>query len=559
MLSFAVACSSTTKATSSSQEQISYQYLMSNDDKVFPNKAFIRSGKSLENAPKNTFEGKLTITGTPSFKLNYGAISSLPKGHKTWPKFEVEFIQDNGRLIPVDRSHGFIGNGAWSITAGVGAVWDEATDEGFSRAAFPYTIKEQNANCEANGLATFLFKNDGSISNVHIQNVAETCKFYGFEFFGTLYAQYNKHLIKSKNKVIEQRNNEELGYLPTKPLTELTVDYPKVNIKNYGYPIPAESLNGYGLLVNGTNYISGCTTRYGEHPYCSEKTIGLYSFTKSIHAFMLVAAIEKKHPGFKKRLIKHLVPECHGSQWNDVNIEHALDMTTGNYQSPVFHSDESSSEIVKQYFLQSSRQSRASFACNGWQRKVTPGTYSVYHTTDTELVGYAASKYLSNKLGREVDAFNEVLVPLFNKLNLSQYIQGTQRTSDTNEAWGGYGLSATVNDVMRIALYLRDQAIADNSLDKAMLEEVLSGKPQGLAANVKNLNYDNGFWRLHVGKNTKMSVCGETTQVPMMSGFGGHTLILLPEVIVAQFTDSGQIGITKTIDDIFMHISDRCP
>ena len=84
-------------------------------------------------------------------------------------------------------------------------------------------------------------------------------------------------------------------------------------------------------MVNGISYLSGCITRYGEHAYCSEKTIGLYSFTKSMHGFMLVAALEKQFLGFKPQLIKNLVPECSDNRWDKVTVEHALDMTTGNF------------------------------------------------------------------------------------------------------------------------------------------------------------------------------------------------------------------------------------
>jgi len=538
----------------------SYDYLIA-PLSVENNKTFFTSAFLPDNATvaTNIFEGHLTITGTPTFKQSYGTINDLPMGYQQWPEFSYEFVQDNGRLIPVDRGHGFVGSGAWSITAGVGAVWDEKNDNGFSRAAFPYTVKESNANCEVNGLATFLFKSDGSISNVHIQNVAETCKFYGFEFYGTLTGQYRNHTIENKAQVISERNTEEAARIPTKPLAELAVDYPSVDLTNYGYAINAEDLNGYSILVNGISYIDGCTTRYGEHPYCSEKTIGIYSFTKTIHGFMVVAALEKQYPGFKSLLIKDLVPECSDSRWDGVTVEHALDMATGNYQSAAFEVDESSAEIIDGYFIPTTRAQRANFACNGWPQQVPPGTYSVYHTTDTELVGYAAAKFVNDKLGGKSEAFNDVLVPLYNAIGLSHYIRGTQRTTDSKDAWGGYGLSATLNDVVRISQYIRDEGISGGLLDATMVNDVLSGQSKGLPSNANFLNYDNGFWRLHVGAFTDMSACGISTQAPMLSGFGGHTSLILPKVIITQMTDSGALGMGKTIDDVFTNISNVCP
>jgi hypothetical protein len=536
--------------------EASYDYLNTNSDKTFSTKAYLLDS-SLE--ATNVFEGTLTITGTPKFQQNYGEVNDLPMGYEQWPAFSYEFIQDSGRLIPVDRGHGFKGTGAWSITAGVGAVWDEATDNGYTRAAFPYTIKEKNQNCEVNGLATFLFKGDGLISNVQVQNVAETCKLYGFEFYGTLKAEYNNQNIDTKAQVINDRNAEEAAIIPTKPLSALAVDYPGVDLANYAYAVDAEALNGYSILVNGTSYIDGCMTRYGEHPYCSEKTIGIYSFTKTIHGFMVVAALEKKYPGFKNMLIQDLVPECSDSRWNDVSVKNALDMATGNYQSPVFEGDENSSSMLQNFFIPSTRKERAYFACNSWPHQVTPDTYSVYHTTDTALVGYAASAFVKSKLGKGKEAFNDILVPLYNTIGLSHYIRGIQRTSDTQDAWGGYGLSATLNDVVRIAQYIRDEGVNSGLLDPIMVNEVLSGEVKGLPANADYLHYDNSFWRLHVGSFTGMSACGALTQAPMLSGFGGHTSLILPKVIITQMTDSGSIGVGQTVTDVFNNISNICP
>ncbi|MEW6981286.1 hypothetical protein AAD001_01395 [Colwelliaceae bacterium 6471] len=540
----------------SSRTEATYAYLMATADSTFSTAAYVPSNS---NTPINTFEGNLVISGTPVFSKNYGVTGDLPTGYATWPSFNYEFVQDSNRLIPVDRGHGFIGNGAWSITAGVGAVWDEDGDNGYTRAAFPYTIKENNANCEANGVATFLFKNDGSISNVQVQNVAETCPFYGFEFYGTLAGTYNAHTVASKSQVVADRNAEEAARIPTKPLADLAVDYPGVDLANYGYAIDAEDLNGYSVLVNGTSYIDGCTTRYGEHPYCLDKTIGVYSFTKSIHAFMVVAALEKQYPGFKSQLIKNLVPECSDSRWNGVTVEHALDMATGNYTSSRYEVDEGSSAIVNNYFIKTTRTDRADFSCNGWPQKVAPGTYSVYHTTDTELVGYAAAKYANNQLGGNAEAFDDILIPIYNAIGLSHYVRGIQRTSDSNDAWGGYGLSVTLNDVVRINQYLRDEAATGGLLDATMVNQVMSGASQGLSANLTNFNYDNGFWRYHAGAATDMSACGASTQIPIMSGYGGHTAIIMPEVIITQLTDGGGIGFSSTINDVFSNISNTCP
>ncbi|WP_394173736.1 serine hydrolase family protein [Thalassotalea litorea] len=550
-------------AQGSYRQQATFEYLMGDTSRTFSTEAFAQRNSL---PPRNRFSGSLRISGSPEFSLNYGKTDDLPINYAMWPLFNYEFIQDGNRLIPIDRGHGFIGRGAWSVSAGVGAVWDEAGDNGYSRAAFPYTMKQNNANCEHNGLATFLFKNDGSISKVHVQNVAETCIFYGFEFYGNLSATYTPHVITHAATVINDRNTEESHWLPTKPLADLAIDFPGVDLRNYGYAVDAvdavdaDDMNGYGILVNGTSYTKGCTTRYGTHPYCMDKTIGVYSFTKSMYAFMVVAALEHRYPGFKHELIKDLVPECaNDSRWDGVTVEHALDMATGNYASANYGVDEDSAAIVTGFFNPTTRRARAEFSCTGWPKQVAPGTYHVYHTTDTELVGYAAATFANKKLGSNAKAFDDVIVPIFDAIGLSHYARGIQRTSDTQDAWGGYGLSVTLNDVLRFAKYLRDDAINGNLLDPEMVKEVLSGSQHGLYAQLTHFHYDNGFWRFHAGAVSAMRACGHLTQIPVMSGYGGHTTIILPDVIIAQLTDGGGVGFLNTLNDVFNNISDACP
>lgn len=96
-------------------------------------------------------------------------------------------------------------------------------------------------------------------------------------------------------------------------------------------------------------------------------------------------------------------------------------------------------------------------------------------------------------------------------------------------------------------------------LDATMVNEVSSGSSQGLSANLSNFNYDNGFWRYHAGAATNMSACGASTQIPLMSGYGGHTTIMLPEVIITQLTDGNGTGFSSTINDVFANISNTCP
>ncbi len=534
-------------------------YLNGSQDLKFSTAAFLPQNR---NKTVNTFEGKLKIQGDPTFKRLYGWLGNMPANATQWPKFEVEFVQQGNELIPVDRRgmHAVYADEAWSIAVGTGAVWDEKGDEGMTRAAFPFTLGQRNANCEHNGLASFLFDDAGNISNIHIQTIAETCKFYGFDMYGTLNASYNPYQVLNKAQIISNWKKEVANHLPTKPLTQLALDYPGVNLRNYHPKIKAADLHMYGVIVNGINYVDGCNTRFGKHPFCSEMTTSLYSFTKSIFSSLAVMRAEKLWPGFKDESIASRVPECVSSgNWSDVSIENALDMATGNYIQPWFQFDEHGFIMKRQFFKQESRAQRAAFACDRLPRKITPGTRMVSHTSDHELISYALTQIAVDMLGKGADGFDDIVIPVYDEIGLSDTIRGIRRTTEGN-AWGGYGMSAKANDIARFSKWLTSgEAEASGLVADEILNDILSGSPRGLSAGLRDFNYDNGFWRYHAGVKTSMRECGVDTQIPVMSGFGGHTAVIMPNVIFYQMTDGGGIGFIDTVSDIFDNIDNTCP
>ncbi len=534
-------------------------YLKGTKDSTFSTAAFVPQNN---NPTTNTFEGKLVIRGTPTYNRLYGWSGYAPANANRWPKFDIEFLQNGNDLIPVNRQgmQPVHANDAWSVAVGTGAVWDEAGDRTMTRAAFPFTLGHRNANCEHNGVATFLFDNGGNISNVHVQTIEETCVFYGFDMYGTLSATYNQHTVSNRVQVITDWNTEVANHIPTEPITQLPIDFPGVDLSHYHPKIKPADLHMYGVIVNGINYVDGCVTRYGIHPYCSEMTTSVYSFTKSIFSALAVMRAEKLWPDFKNESIASRVPECISSgNWNDVTIENALDMATGNYVQSRFQGDESGGNMQNRYFQQEARAQRVDFACNGLPRKAIPGTRIVQHTSDFELISYALTDMAIDMLGTGADGFNDIMVPVYDAIGLSHTIRGIRRTTE-GDAWGGYGLSAKANDIARISEWLANgEAQASGLLDNTMLSTILSGDPQGLFAALANFNYDNGFWRYHAGATTSMRVCGTNTQVPVMSGFSGHTAVIMPNVIFYQMTDGTGIGFLDTITDIFDNIDNTCP
>ena len=83
---------------------------------------------------------------------------------------------------------------AWNLIVGAGSVWDQAGDNGYTRASLPFALIERSQNCVHNGELTFLFSNtqQPSISQVRYQITQETCYYMKVDMWGQVPAHYTR-------------------------------------------------------------------------------------------------------------------------------------------------------------------------------------------------------------------------------------------------------------------------------------------------------------------------------------------------------------------------------
>ena len=103
---------------------------------------------------------------------------------RTLPPFAFDFVQDGERIIPVMRGPIAGPHANWEWIVEPGRAWDEAGDDGFTRAGIPFALQERNENCTHYGALTFLFKSDGTITNAAYQIAGETCAYFNFDLAG---------------------------------------------------------------------------------------------------------------------------------------------------------------------------------------------------------------------------------------------------------------------------------------------------------------------------------------------------------------------------------------
>ena len=93
-------------------------------------------------------DGFTIITDTLNRAQNYSQTI------KTLPAFNIHFIQSGRDLIPLERGVIKTNHPYWEWVVQPGAIWQEADDEGWSRAAVPFALQERAANCKHNGVLT---------------------------------------------------------------------------------------------------------------------------------------------------------------------------------------------------------------------------------------------------------------------------------------------------------------------------------------------------------------------------------------------------------------------
>ncbi|SHH95483.1 choice-of-anchor D domain-containing protein [Ferrimonas marina] len=489
--------------------------------------------------PSNTFEGRLELFGEATsggfdeLKDSFRYTGNSDTTRKHLPEFDFEFVQTGSHLVPAQRGNIASSHPEWEYILEAGRVWDENGDNGYSRAVLPFSLHQKNANCQHNGLMSFLFKDDGSVSDVHYQIASETCLYFQFDMWGQLSASYTPGAVTNADALKADHQAQELSQMPTKPISELAVDYPGTDYTQFGSSSETDPnyMTLYGFVIDGVNYVGGCNTRQGPHPDCDRITVPSYSTAKTVFAGAGLMRMETLYPGIKDEVIADYVSDCDSNgNWDDVRFEDNLDMGTGNYNLSGYMSDEGASH-TNDLFLPEDHASKISYSCTEYSRKAQPGTRWVYHTSDTYILGTAMDAYLKQQQGSSADLFDDVIVQdLYAPLGLSSAAKVSRRTYDAKaQPFAGWGLTFLRDDVAKLANFLNaddgkinGQAMFDSALFEAAMQRDSSDR--GLAP-LTDYYYNNGFWAHEV---KSLVSCSNDTWVPFMSGYGGITVLLLP-------------------------------
>ncbi|MCC2614674.1 choice-of-anchor D domain-containing protein [Aestuariibacter halophilus] len=495
--------------------------------------------------PSNVFEGRLVLNGGNATPLNFDETTSgrAQAGNYvapgTLPAFDFEFVQSGSHIIPKTRGLIVTAHGDWNYILEPGRVWNENNDQGYSRVAIPFALQEKQANCTHNGMMTFAFKDDGSVTNVAVQVGAETCLYFQYNLWGMVDAQYVQGAVTDANGIITAYQAEVANRYPTKPLTDIAVDFPGVVAANFAAEQSAGATT-HGVLYNGVHYAAPCSTRFGDYPYCEVMSLPSYSTAKTATANFAHALLTQQYGDTARYMsVSQNVAECQDgingtdSIWSDVTVENALDMATGNYRLSSYEGDEGSSNVLNNFFLVYTHDQKIQHACERYIRKSAPDTHFSYHSSDTYIAGVAMDNFYTAG-----DLFDKLVDEVYKPLNLSPVTYTSVRTDDAvADPFWSHGMTWHKDDMIKLGQVINDRGVINGQqvMSAAIMDDMLlKGGDLGLETYGAESTYLNGVWTYDMGQRST-PLCPTGSWVSYMSGYGGIGIVMFPNGAVYYF------------------------
>ena len=492
-------------------------------------------------------DARLTLSPAQSrwrpIRDDYNA--TLDQRLRDLPTFEVEVASrpEDGLLLPRQRGLRVLdSDNSWWAMVGAGKTWRERGDRGYSRAALPFTLVQPHANCSFHGTLTFLYDSaqdtgDPSralnITDAYYQITQETCLYLKLDMWGWLTVEASAASGEEQDRapLLAAHDAQVMARPEVLPLEDLRAL--GLEPQRLGESLTQAHITLQGVYWEGKHYHSGCQTREGELPFCDEITLPSYSTAKSAVAGLAYFALAKEGTLDQDLTLGSQVEGVPRS-WQEVTLGELLSMTSGHYDSTAYMADEDGIRMAD-FFLAIEDQAKTDAALAFPAQQGKPW---VYHSSDT----YLAFRLMQSWLGQDLYAW--LVEHVFAPLRLSDAARDGLRTiGGTSQHFGSHGSWWLPSDIVLLARMLQDHASGarDDLLDATRVQRALQRTPeaQGVLAG-EGLYYHRGFWALEV---TRAQGFPCDRRIPFMSGFGGITVVLLPnDAIYYVFSDNAEFA-----------------
>ncbi|MEM7207520.1 MAG: ABC transporter permease subunit [Pseudomonadota bacterium] len=495
------------------------------------------------------FNGELRV---PAFSVQRGQ-AGHSESHYPWqfPGFRLRFSSDGEYLIPHQR--GLLGDATrnrWKVIPGPGRIWSEEADRGWSRAAFPFTLVHAHGNGARNGVAAFVYR-EKKISNLRVQIAQESAPGVRIDVWGQADVFY---LPRSRNaddqEIIHAFQNERENRFNPGAWDALNAD--SHVLATFDGRIKLDKIAQSALLIDDTLYVRTCRTRLGPYPFCDEMRHSVYSVSKSLGALiaMLWLAQEYGETVFDEKVVDYLPLNARHNGWRDVTFSDALNMATGigdlvpfNVRDEYIEVD--GTRLARQIFNAEKIADKlwlmGEFGNYPWK----PGDVFRYRTSDTMLLAAAMDAFLKSREGKNARLWDRLNESVFEPLGLPSIPVLETFEPDSRFAIPrlGDGMLLSAHEAAKLAQLIQNHGEHNGRqlLHRERTMRALSQRPDdGLPTGAHYAEGGEARYHMSLWRAPHKSQDGCRKVVPYMSGYGGNSILLLPNNTIAlRFADGG--------------------
>ena len=496
----------------------------------------------------HTFQGRIKVgnsrvLGRPAGNQGY-------RDYPNFPEVTLEFFTLGDELIPRER-HTLITRGtSWDLILEPGRIWSEASDNGWSRAAFPFSLIDKQSNLLRNGLASFVYTSD-EMSAIRFQITKESSHVGQLDLWGIANAGYTPHAPAELDTWIDAYQTEVSNRIDISPWSELESRFDKELLDRFDGKRIRREISRSGLMIGNKVYASDCNTRYGSYPYCRHMRHAIFSITKSLGGWFTTLRMAEKYGAeiMDYKVSDYVDLETNNKNWNNVTFAHLLSMVSGIGDVE----PQRVSHYVETY---GSENSNALYRAGTWQEKLTviegvgfypwkTGEVFRYAAYDPVVLAVALSELYRSKEGADADLWDMMNNEVFKPIGIANVpIRLSLPDAEGRQIpIFGNGMFVTLEEVAKMVSLIRANGKFRNL-------QILNAKllKDSFASTVLQSAYPTG-WITNTGDETHyfrslwiapyQATEGCTVPILQMSGAGGNAVVLMPNDITALRFASG--------------------
>lgn len=494
---------------------------------------------------------------------NHGGVEVNNNRVDYFPAVQFRLASVDDVLVPLDR--GLLrdpdGQSYWDVSLSPGRVWSELDDGNWSRAALPFQLSNIYENDTHHGIATFLY-NHVETSSIYYQITAETKAFLApenLQAWGYFTAHTEPLESSLADYALQSIQVEISDQHPLKSLQHFYSGDIKSYIDDMEQGFGSDSTLLYGLVINDEIFATPSRTSAGDYPYPRAMKYGIWSATKTAFATIACLRLAKSFSvDPRMALVRDLLPEAENiPTWQNITIGDCLNMATGigtaaakaepigifgDYLLEIEHTKgiDRGSESYNHYhdwFLAPSQHEKnvAAFACPSYSWG--PGKVARYRDQDLYIAGAAMDAWLKVQRGPDARIWDMLCDEVYTPANIHHAIKF--HTIETDPQYeiplSDAGLLLTMDNIASLGGLIQNHGrIGDEQiLDPEILDEIINprvrkGLPTGTHTADGEIYYHGGAWHLPYIANSK-----ETFWIPVMIGYGGQLIYILPNGITA--------------------------